>query len=311
MKKKFIPLFMCVCLGVGGWLQVSNAAFTLVNINSVTQTGTWTGSSVGESTLVTDDATGNRGALFGRDGLDLTANFSSAGSLASGVTITYDLGLRRTATPARTMMMKGVDTGGNVLFVLGLQGDDGSSSDGHERLVVFSEDFTGSPTGGGGGTITYLGTIGTFAKGTNVYDEDIMHTVSLVLSASSFDVLVDGALVENGNDIPYLSGAGTDIQALNFQTDIAGGAWYDNFEVTTVAPKEVLPASLGMVEVVGGTNAVVGASGFGDGSVNSLQMCDDLTSNNWVTVATTTGVESAEWVYSVTNSAAFFRVISE
>ncbi|MDF7800145.1 hypothetical protein P4C99_11770 [Pontiellaceae bacterium B1224] len=311
MKTKFMPLFMWACLGTGGWLQVSNAAITLENLNSVTQTGNWTGSSVGESTLVVDDATGNRGALFGRDGLDLTANFTSAGSLASGVTITYDLGLRRTDSTARTMMMKGIDSGGNVLFVLGLQGDDGSSSDGHERLVVFSEDFTGSPTGGGGGTITYLGTIGTFVKGTNAYDEDIMHTVKLVLSASNFDVLVDGSLVANGNDIPYFSGAGTDIQALNFQTDIAGGAWYDNFEVIALAPKEVVPASLGMVGMVDGTNAVVGASGFGTGSVNSLQMCDDLLSNNWVTVATTTGVESAEWVLLSTNSSAFYRVISE
>ncbi|MDF7809097.1 alkaline phosphatase D family protein [Pontiellaceae bacterium B12219] len=207
----------------------ADGSATLGNLNSGTQTGTWAGSSIGTSTLDTADS--NRGLLFGRDGLDVTANFSSAGSLASGVTITYDLGLRRTGNPTRTMMMKGIDSGGNVLFVLGLQGHDFSAGIGYERLVVFSEDFTGSPTGGGGGTITYLGAKGTFTKGTDAYNESIMHEVSLVLSESSFDVYVDGSLIENGNDIAYFSGAGTDIQALNFQADIAGGAWYDNFDV--------------------------------------------------------------------------------
>ncbi|MDF7800146.1 alkaline phosphatase D family protein [Pontiellaceae bacterium B1224] len=218
----------------------ADGSATVGNLNSGTQIGTWAGSSIGTSTL--DTAGSNRGVLFGRDGLDVTANFSSVGSLTAGVTITYDLGLRRTGDPTRTMMMKGIDSDGNVLFVLGLQGHDRSIDVGYGRLVVFSEDFTGSPTGGGGGTITYLGTKGTFSKGTDAYNESIMHEVSLVLSASSFDVYVDGSLVENGNDIAYFSGAGTDIQALNFQADIAGGAWYDNFEVqgTGLSVQEVV-----------------------------------------------------------------------
>lgn len=72
----------------------------------------------------------------------------------------------------------------------------------------------------------------------------------------------------------------------------------------------LLPASLAVT--FDGTDMVLGASGMGLGAVNSLQESASLVYTNWVTIASTTGVENVEWVIpATTEPAAFFRVISE
>jgi uncharacterized protein YjbI with pentapeptide repeats len=72
----------------------------------------------------------------------------------------------------------------------------------------------------------------------------------------------------------------------------------------------LLPASLAVT--FDGTDMVLGASGMGLGAVNSLQESASLVFTNWITIASTTGVENVEWVIPATNEpAAFFRVISE
>ena len=204
---------------------------TETNLENGTQTGGWTLADDGVSRMVSDGA--DRGALFEKTGMNITADFDAAGALATGVTISYDTAVRRTAKdpdPPRTPMIKGLASDDTVLFVLGLQGDGDVGDSGYLRLVYFDADFTGDVDGANNPGINYVGTAGAIAKQDSSYDAGDMSQIKLELSATSFDILIDGTLALNGDDVPYLNAA-TDINRLNFQADYDGGAWYDNFNV--------------------------------------------------------------------------------
>jgi hypothetical protein len=224
---------------------VAQDPITKAVIDFGTQNGDWTiGSAPGQSRLDADGT--NFGALFDNDGLDITAEFSAAGTLASGVTISYKTMVRRTGDPAKTSMIKGLASDDTVLFVLGLQGFNGTGN-GEEQLAYFSADFTGDTDGTNNPTINYVGTAGDFGNDNSAYSADKMEDITLELSATSFDILIGGVLASGGDDVSYLSAA-TDIDRLVFQSDADGGAWYDNFDVQAVPePSTFFLAALGML----------------------------------------------------------------
>jgi hypothetical protein len=206
---------------------------TLTNLNNGTQTGSWSGTT--DTSLVGTDPTPgtNRGALIEQDGVDLTATFSAAGVLADGVTVSYDATGRRLIGLAngRNAVMRGIAGDGTVLFALGIQGSSSGTS-----LLSYATDFTPDTDGTNNPTTTTIGATGLFTQGNDTYNDAIMETIRLELTTNSFDVYINNVLATNGDDIPYFIGgtAAGDIDRLNFQSDHAGGAWYDNFDVQQI-----------------------------------------------------------------------------
>jgi hypothetical protein len=154
----------------------------------------------------------------------------SAGVLADGVTVSYDATVIRVHNSGRTAVMKGIASNGTVLFALGIEGNDQTLSTG--RLVSYATDFTPNITSGISPAATPLGASALFVKGTTDYNDGLMETIRLELTTTSFDVYINGALASAVGGIDYFAAAG-DINRLNFQSDNAGGAWYDNLYVVS------------------------------------------------------------------------------
>jgi hypothetical protein len=222
-----------------GAVDQAASSVTLVNLNAGTQTGIWSG--IPDSSLLGSDGS-NRGALIEQDGVNLTATFSPAGALATGVTVSYDATVRRGISngTGRTAVMKGIASDGKVLFVLGLQSELPVVG---RRLIAYSEDFAPAPGVNTVPAYISLGVEDEFTQGTSVYNDAIMETIRLELTTTSFDVYINNVLAANGDDIPYFAAAG-DINRLNFQSDNAGGAWYDNLSVVSPPAPASTPGTL-------------------------------------------------------------------
>jgi hypothetical protein len=220
---------------------VDGAVTALADLDAGTQTGSWSGTQFANSLLDSDGT--NRGALFEQDGVNLTADFSDAGVLATGVTVSFDAGLTRSKNSpnSRASVIKGIASDGTVLFALGIDGDAQLPDMG--RLVYYATDFTPQTLQNNTPAKTTIGASDLFTKGTTTYDDTIMETIRLELTTTSFDVYINDVLATNGDDIAYFSGgaAAGNIAKLNFQSDYNGGAWYDNLSAAAPTNNQKIP----------------------------------------------------------------------
>jgi hypothetical protein len=170
---------------------------------------------------------------------------------------------------------------------------------------------------------------GNYGEATGIIDGNWHHVVMTLTAGTVLNVYVDGAIENENVAVSYTPNTAWNLMfgaqnisgvksTTGFMDDIR---YYDNIlnpsHVTTLYNGGEIDGSGGTIPdysmtVTGGSGVLnIGTAPMLANKTYTLQGSDSLVNTNWVTIATTTGVVSVDWVVPTTNDVQFLRTIAE
>jgi hypothetical protein len=212
------------------------AQLTETNLNAGTSTGTWTvnqtqtaPTSKTNKMIQTDGGANvtNKALRFGIgfsgttgvNNATLTANLTSVLSLSGTINVSFDQGMISSDNGAdRITYLTGLDGSNNRLFQIGFNAA--------RQLGYVSS----------AGTWTLIGTAGDLAGNNNTFWNDVnMKTVTVGVSASAYDIKLNGSSLTGGSGIAFRDVAANGLSNLAFSSNQPyTGSAFDNISVSQI-----------------------------------------------------------------------------